>query len=104
MKIGPVKSPIIFRNSQPLRPTAGQPPLVVRVEQEDGTIKDVHMTEEEYKEYKKQEDKKKEERLQQEKIKQQQVWLELIKRPGAYTQSERVENDNNRNNKNTGFQ
>lgn len=104
MKIGPVKSPIVFRNSQPLRPTAGQPPLVVRIEQEDGTTKEVHMTDEEYKEYKKQEDIKKEEKLKQEKLKQQQDWLELISRPGAYTQSGKVENDNNRNNKNTGFQ
>ena len=96
--IGPTVPPIVFRNSQPLRnETEERAIYCVQIELEDGTKKEVQMTETEAKQYKEEQDKKKEELRKQEALKKQQEWQALINNPGAYVQSVTT-------NENKGFQ
>ena len=93
--IGPTVPPIVFKSQvkdcQPLKPQAAQ-----SLQKDEFTKEDIK----EYSYEKEQEERQK--RQEAERIKQEKEFQENIRRPGRYTKE--VQNDNNGNNKNKGFQ
>ena len=68
---------ISFGNERPI--------YCVRLLQEDGSTKEVRMTESELKEYNKEQEKIKEEKRKEEALKKQQEWQAFINRPQTYS-------------------
>lgn len=65
-----------------------RPIYCVRIEQKDGSVKEVMMTESEVKEYNKEQEKIKEEKKREEELRKQQEWYALINRPQTFSKGE----------------
>lgn len=99
--IGPTVPPIVFKGQkdcQPIKPAASQALYCVTVVDADGNKKEVHMNDEQLKQYNKEQEQIKQQRWEEEQARKQQEWLALINRPGTYTKGV------TENNKNKGFQ